>query len=93
MAFERDDFQRTGAGLSGNSPAVFSYGTADANGTGAGQTGQAGYFNGARAELSVGDVIACVNTITTTPTARHYVVTAVPAAPANVTVVAFATTA
>lgn len=46
----------------------------------------AGYFDGARAQLQKGDVITLIAAIGGTPTLDHCVVTAVPAAPGNITV-------
>ena len=54
MAFSRDDFQRVGAGLSGDAPSVFTYTSADD--TLATQRGS-GYFNNASSELTKGDFI------------------------------------
>ena len=54
MAFERDDFQRAGAGLAGIAPGVFTYSSvADTIAT---QRG-ANYFNSAASELTKGDFI------------------------------------
>jgi len=54
MAFERNDFQRVGAGLAGIAPSVFTYSSvAD---TIAAQR-CANYYNDAAAELSKGDII------------------------------------
>lgn len=46
----------------------------------------AGYFNTARGRLAPGDIILLSHLITGTPALSSCVVTAVPAAPANVTV-------
>ncbi|MCA0425415.1 MAG: hypothetical protein LCH61_19240 [Proteobacteria bacterium] len=67
---------------------AFRYATADAAAT----VETAGYFNGARALLTVGSIIVSVMAIGGTPVLKSYVVTAVPAS-GNVTVALQATTA
>lgn len=52
----------------------------------------AGYFNNARSQLQVGDVIQATMAMGGTPVLKHYVVTAVPAS-GNVTVALQTTTA
>ena len=54
MAFERDDFQRVGAGLSGIAPSVFTYSSVADN---IAAQRAANYFNDAAAELTKGDFI------------------------------------
>lgn len=46
----------------------------------------AGYFNLARAQLRVGDIIEASMVNAGTPVGKGYVVTAVPAAPSNITI-------
>lgn len=58
------------------------YGTADAAAT----VEAAGYFNGARSYLTVGDAIDAVMATGGTPVRKSYVVLTVPAAGSNVTI-------
>jgi hypothetical protein len=64
-----------------NTIGFFDYASADAQAT----IAAAGYFNGAREQLTTGSVITAVGTVNATPTVEFYVVTAVPAS-GNVTV-------
>jgi hypothetical protein len=68
--------------------AMWLYGTDDAAAT----VEAAGYFNGARGNLAVGDMIDASMVNGGTPVSKRYVVTAVPAS-GNVTVALQATTA
>lgn len=67
---------------------VFRYATADAAAT----VETAGYFNNARAQLAVGDVIIATMVATGTPVLKNYVVLTVPAS-GNVTIGLQTTTA
>lgn len=68
-----------------NASALWMYRTADALGAGAGQVGEAGYFNAARDRLRKGDAIIAVGATGGTPTVDLFVVTAAPAS-GNVTI-------
>lgn len=71
----------SGAGVDGISTSYF-YRTADTKA----QIEAAGYFNSARDRLKKGDVIRAVTDVGNTPVLSHHVVTAVPAAPGNITI-------
>lgn len=94
MPFTASSFHRsrsipTGLGAGNvNTISFFDYASADAQAA----IVAAGYFNGAREQLTKGSVITAVGTVDATPTVEFYVVTAVPAT-GNVTVALEAGTA
>lgn len=80
--------QASGLAASGRPLSSHEYRTADAAAT----VETAGYFNGARTRLQVGDVITAIVGVGATMKGKHYVVTAVPVT-GDVTIGLFATTA
>lgn len=81
-------FGAASAAGAANMTKVFVYRTPDTAATVEG----AGYFNNARSRLTKGSIIFAAMVVGGTPVLKAYVVTAVPAAPSNVTVALQTTT-
>lgn len=83
MAYTASSLYKAG----GANPAIWIYTTADATGTGSGQTGESGYFNDATTELKQNDVIMVVASTGGTRTVDVHVVSSASGAATVTTII------